>query len=155
MPTIKMPPSAIALTRPLDRGTCTVARQWATKRKQLVAKATVPTCSHGWAAPFRSCNGISERACRRGATKDQPFSLLPGQLQSRSLHARQAIGGRPVAGASRTKNGAPMDARQDIFGENDVALGRLIDWLEATPDPRRRPETHREHARHIHQRQWC
>ena len=30
-----------------------------------------------------------------------------------------------------------MDARHDYIYENDVALGRLIDWLEATPDPRR------------------
>jgi len=71
-------------------------------------------------------------------TKDQPFFLYyPANSNHGPYTPDKAIGGRPVAGASRTKNGAPMDARHDYIYENDVALGRLIDWLEATPDPRR------------------
>lgn len=48
----------------------------------------------------------------------------------------ESIGGQPVAGAARTKSGEPMDARHDFIYENDVALGRLLDWLEASNDPR-------------------
>jgi hypothetical protein len=42
-----------------------------------------------------------------------------------------------VSGAARTKSGLTMDTRHDYIYENDVALGRLLNWLEATPDARR------------------
>lgn len=48
----------------------------------------------------------------------------------------KAIDGVPVAGGARTKSGNPMDARHDFVYENDVALGRLLDWLETSNDPR-------------------
>ena len=71
------------------------------------------------------------------ASKDRPFFLY---YPSNSNHAPYtpdtAIDGKPVAGAARTMTGAPMDVRHDFIHENDVALGRLMDWLEATPDPR-------------------
>jgi len=73
----------------------------------------------------------------RETTKKQPFFLY---YASNSNHApytpSPSIGGEPVAGAARTKSGAPMDARHDLIYENDVALGRLLDWLETTKDPR-------------------
>ena len=73
-----------------------------------------------------------------GATKQRPFFLyLPANSNHSPYTPDQSIDGRPVAGAARTKAGTPMDARHDLIYENDVALGRLIDWLEATDDPRR------------------
>jgi len=71
-------------------------------------------------------------------TKTQPFFLYyPANSNHGPYTPDDKIGGKSVAGAARTKSGAPMDARHDYIYENDVALGRLIDWLEATPDPRR------------------
>ena len=46
------------------------------------------------------------------------------------------IGGSQVLGGARTKSGEAMDARHDYIYENDVALGRLMDWLRQTADPR-------------------
>jgi len=70
-------------------------------------------------------------------SKDRPFFLY---YPSNSNHAPYtpdtAIGGQSVSGAARTMSGSSMDARHDFIYENDVALGRLMDWLEATPDPR-------------------
>jgi len=70
-------------------------------------------------------------------TKQRPFFLY---YPSNSNHAPytpdQAIGGKPVAGAARTKSGKKMDVRHDYIYENDVALGRMLDWLEKTDDPR-------------------
>ena len=75
---------------------------------------------------------------RDAATKQRAFFLYyPSNSNHGPYTPDKAIGGRPVAGAARTKAGAPMDARHDYIYENDVALGRLVDWLAATPDPRR------------------
>ena len=49
----------------------------------------------------------------------------------------KAIGGEPVIGAGRLKSGAKTNVRGDYIYENDVALGRLLDYLEKTDDPRR------------------
>ena len=71
-------------------------------------------------------------------TKMRPFFLYyPANSNHGPYTPDDEIGDKPVAGAARTKSGAPMDARHDYIYENDVALGRLIDWLKATPDPRR------------------
>jgi arylsulfatase A len=68
---------------------------------------------------------------------DKPFFLYyPVNSNHTPYTPDEAIGGRPVAGAARTKSGAAMDARHDFIYENDVALGRLLDWLESTDDPR-------------------
>jgi arylsulfatase A len=74
--------------------------------------------------------------------KDKPTSTRPFFLYypSNSNHGPytpdRKIGDELVAGAARTKSGTPMDVRHNYIYENDVALGRLIDWLAATPDPR-------------------
>jgi arylsulfatase A len=71
-------------------------------------------------------------------TKTRPFFLYyPANSNHGPYTPDKKIGEKPVFGAARTISGAPMDARHDFIYENDVALGRLIDWLEATPDPRR------------------
>jgi len=71
------------------------------------------------------------------ATRDRPFFLY---YASNSNHApytpADSLGGKPVAGAARSMAGDPMDARADFVYENDVALGRLLSFLEDTDDPR-------------------
>ena len=68
----------------------------------------------------------------------QPFFLYyPSNSNHGPYTPDETIDGKPVAGASRTKSGQTMDLRHDYIYENDVALGRLLNWLEATPDARR------------------
>lgn len=70
-------------------------------------------------------------------TKSRPFFLYyPANSNHSPYTPDDAIGGSPVKGAARTKSGRPMDARHDFIYENDVALGRLMDWLQDTEDPR-------------------
>ena len=70
-------------------------------------------------------------------TSTRPFFLYyPSNSNHGPYTPDRKIGDKPVAGAARTKSDAPMDVRHDYIYENDVALGRLIDWLAATPDPR-------------------
>ena len=71
-------------------------------------------------------------------TKSRPFLLYyPANANHGPYTPDETIGGVAVAGAARTKSGQPMDARHDYIYENDVALGRILDWLEKTADPRR------------------
>lgn len=71
------------------------------------------------------------------ATNQQPFFLYyPANSNHSPYTPDKEINGQPVAGAARTKAGKPMDARHDFIYENDVALGRLLTWLETTADPR-------------------
>ncbi|MCY4597773.1 MAG: arylsulfatase, partial [Bryobacterales bacterium] len=70
-------------------------------------------------------------------TKSRPFFLYyPANANHGPYTPDETIGGVAVAGAARTKSGQPMDARHDYIFENDVALGRMLDWLEKTTDPR-------------------
>lgn len=70
-------------------------------------------------------------------TKDSPFFLYYPSNSNHGPHTPDTeIDGVPVAGAARSKSGQPMDKRHDYIYENDVALGRMIDWLEKTADPR-------------------
>ena len=72
------------------------------------------------------------------ATSSRPFLLYyPANANHGPYTPDETIGGVAVAGAARTKSGQPMDARHDYIYENDVALGRILDWLEKTADPRR------------------
>jgi len=73
-----------------------------------------------------------------GADANRPFFLY---YPSNSNHAPytpdQQVGGVPVAGHSHSVSGRGLDARSDFIYENDVALGRLIDFLQTHDDPRR------------------
>lgn len=72
-----------------------------------------------------------------GENEAKPFFLY---YPSPSNHAPYTpdddIGGKPSAGASRTKSGEPMEDRHDFIFENDLVLGRFLDWLETHDDPR-------------------
>lgn len=70
-------------------------------------------------------------------TKDAPFFLFyPSNSNHGPYTPDTSIGGVPVNGAARTVSGDPMDTRYNYIYENDVALGRLIDWLHSNTDPR-------------------
>ncbi len=70
------------------------------------------------------------------AAKKPFFLYYPSNSNHGPYTPDDAIGGKPVKGAARTKSGEPMDARHDYIYENDVALGRLLDYLDKTDDPR-------------------
>ncbi|MEM0897583.1 MAG: sulfatase-like hydrolase/transferase [Verrucomicrobiota bacterium] len=70
------------------------------------------------------------------AAKKPFFLYYPSNSNHGPYTPDEAIGGKPVKGAARTVSGDPMDDRHDYIHENDVALGRLLDYLEATDDPR-------------------
>jgi arylsulfatase A len=73
-----------------------------------------------------------------GAHADQPFFLYyPSNSNHSPYTPDQEVGGVPVAGHSRSVSGQKLDARSDFIYENDVALGRLIDFLQTHDDPRR------------------
>ncbi len=73
----------------------------------------------------------------REDSAERPFFLYyPANSNHTPYTPVDEIGGIPVAGAARTKSGLPMDARHDFIYENDVALGRFLDFLETQDDPR-------------------
>ncbi len=73
----------------------------------------------------------------KAETRQKPFFLYyPSNSNHGPYTPDQEIAGRQIKGAARSKSGDPMGLRYDFIYENDVALGLLIDWLEATEDPR-------------------
>lgn len=77
----------------------------------------------------------SHQAAGENAAK--PFFLYyPSNSNHGPYTPDDAIGDEPVKGAARTKSGEPMDARHDYIYENDIALGRLLDYLDTNDDPR-------------------
>ena len=67
----------------------------------------------------------------------KPFFLYyPSNSNHSPYTPDDQVGGKAVAGAARTKSGNTMDARHNFIYENDVALGRLLDYLENHDDPR-------------------
>lgn len=76
--------------------------------------------------------------CVGGASQSIPFFLYyPSNSNHGPYTPDTEIAGEPVAGAARNMADEPMDVRSDYIYENDVALGRLIDYLESNDDPRR------------------
>ena len=74
-----------------------------------------------------------------GKNERQPFFLYYPSNSNHGPHTPdKEIGGVPVIGAGLNVAGTPMPkpSRGDYVYENDVALGRLIDWLETNDDPR-------------------
>ncbi len=79
-----------------------------------------------------------EEHVRDSATAQRPFFVY---YPSNSNHAPYTpdseIDSIPVSGQAKNIAGKPMNARSDFIYENDVALGRLLDFLINTDDPRR------------------
>jgi len=72
-----------------------------------------------------------------GENVEKPFFLYyPSPSNHSPYTPDEEIDGKPSRGASRTKSGEPMDVRHDFIYENDLILGRFLDWLEANDDPR-------------------
>ena len=70
--------------------------------------------------------------------RQKPFFLYYAANSNHSPYTPdQSVGGKIVDGAARTVAGKPMDKRHDFIYENDVALGRMLDWLKTADDPRR------------------
>ncbi len=73
-----------------------------------------------------------------GANKSKPFFLYyPSNSNHGPYTPDKEIDGKPVAGAAKNMAGEAMNVRSDYIYENDVALGRLIDFLSNHDDPRR------------------
>ena len=78
-----------------------------------------------------------ENHLARKDSHQKPFFLYyPANSNHGPYTPDEKIDGKAVAGAGRTKAGKPMNARHDFIYENDVALGRLLEWLDKTDDPR-------------------
>jgi len=72
-----------------------------------------------------------------GENAEKPFFLYyPSPSNHSPYTPDKKIGEKPSRGASRTKAGEPMDLRHDFIHENDLILGRFLDWLEKNDDPR-------------------
>ena len=102
--------------------------------KQLVAKgpnAYVLTQLGG-----RHSDHAIEFLEQQVAVKKPFFLYYPSNSNHGPYTPDMSVGGKPVKGAARTKAGLSMDARHDYIYENDVALGRFLDWLDETDDPR-------------------
>ncbi|MDG1896416.1 MAG: arylsulfatase [Fuerstiella sp.] len=67
---------------------------------------------------------------------DPVFLYYPSNSNHGPHTPDEHIGDQPVVGASRNMASAPTNKRGDYIYENDIALGRLMNWLEATDDPR-------------------
>jgi arylsulfatase A len=72
-----------------------------------------------------------------GPNAEKPFFLYyPSPSNHSPYTPDEEIGGKASRGAARTKSGEPMDLRHDFIYENDLILGRFLDWLENHDDPR-------------------
>jgi arylsulfatase A len=67
----------------------------------------------------------------------KPFFLYyPSNSNHGPYTPDKKIGDKAVKGAGRSMAEKPVSVRLDYIYENDVALGRLLDYLENTDDPR-------------------
>ena len=67
----------------------------------------------------------------------KPFFLYyPSNSNHGPYTPDKQIGGKSVKGAGQSVSGKPTSVRLDYIYENDVALGRLIEYLENNDDPR-------------------
>jgi arylsulfatase A len=70
-------------------------------------------------------------------SKNKPFFLYYASNSNHGPHTPDShVGDQLVAGAAKNVAGQPINTRGDYVYENDVALGRMLDWLEQTDDPR-------------------
>ena len=72
-----------------------------------------------------------------GESRKKPFFLYYPSNSNHGPHTPDShVGDQPVAGAGKNVAGQSLNTRGDYVYENDVALGRMLDWLEKTDDPR-------------------
>ena len=71
-------------------------------------------------------------------TSFDPFFLYyPSNSNHGPYTVDTEIGEKKIKGSGRMVSGDPASVRLDYIYENDVALGRLLDFLQETRDPRR------------------
>ena len=80
---------------------------------------------------------LNQHLRNRSSSFDPFFLYYPSNSNHGPYTAAKEIGGMKIRGASRMVSGKTASARLDYIYENDVALGRLLDYLEQTQDPRR------------------
>ncbi|MDA8991073.1 arylsulfatase [Opitutales bacterium] len=89
----------------------------------------------------RHSNHAIEFLTQHLRNKDRSFNPFFLYYPSNSNHGpytvANEVGGKKVRGAGKMVSGASASTRLDYIYENDVALGRLINYLEQTKDPRR------------------
>ncbi len=79
-----------------------------------------------------------DRHLRNQETSFDPFFLYyPSNSNHGPYTPDKQVGHHKVKGAARTVSGKSTSLRLDFIYENDIALGRLLDYLENTSDPRR------------------
>jgi len=75
---------------------------------------------------------------RNRETSFDPFFLYyPSNSNHGPYTVDTEIGEKKIKGSGRMVSGDPASVRLDYIYENDVALGRLLDFLQETRDPRR------------------
>ncbi len=79
---------------------------------------------------------LTDHVTNKEAMTNPLFLYYPSNSNHGPHTPDSHVGDQPVASAARNVAAEPMDKRSDYIYENDVALGRLLDWLEATDDPR-------------------
>ncbi|MAY79367.1 MAG: hypothetical protein CL930_01105 [Deltaproteobacteria bacterium] len=71
-------------------------------------------------------------------SRNKPFFLYYAANSNHGPYTPDtSIGGKKILGAGKMVSGNPAGKRGDYIYENDVALGRLMDYLSETEDPRR------------------
>lgn len=80
---------------------------------------------------------LSQHLRNRETSFDPFFLYYPSNSNHGPYTVDKEIGGQKIKGAGRMVSGDPASVRLDYIYENDVALGRLLNFLEKTKDPRR------------------
>ena len=96
----------------------------------------MPTCSLNSADGTRIT--LSNFSRHSAKPRSRFFLYYPSNSNHTPYTTDDEIAGVPVIGKGLSIAGQPMPKpeRGDYIYENDVALGRLLDWLEANEDPR-------------------
>ncbi len=82
--------------------------------------------------------GFMSSVVTNSTERQRPFFLYFASHANHTVYTPDtAINGTPVAGQSQWKNGSLTgDVRRDFVYLNDVLLGKLMNYLETTDDPR-------------------
>ena len=80
---------------------------------------------------------LNQHLKNRENSFDPFFLYYPSNSNHGPYTVDKEIAGEKISGAGKMVSGKKVSTRLDYIYENDVALGRLIDYLEQAKDPRR------------------